>query len=281
MLSDEFAGPATLGEVADEQLAGLSQTVNVGLFEEGSLRSAEGRVPREALIRLHVNGLELARLMCSPYQLDRLALGFLRSEGIIGGMPDVRLVKVCPSQACVEVWLWDAGFELPGRPTLTSGCGGGLTFADLTAASDPLISDLRVTPGQLARLMRELLAMQPARGVHTAALAEGERLIVRASDVGRHNTLDRLWGYCLLEGLPTRDRILLSTGRISSEMLNKAARMAVPVVVSRTAPTGMSVALATAWDLTLVGYVRRASLSIYSGQQRVVEDEEAITDANS
>jgi len=259
----------------------LSQAVEFVRYEEGRSLPAEGQVVRESLVRLHVNGLELARMMCTPQDLDRLALGFLRSEGIIQGMADVRLVKVCPSRTCVDVWLRDANFELPGRPVITSGCGGGITFADLTTAAEPLESDLRVHPRQLGRLMSELLAGQQTRGIHTAALAEGETLIAVAEDVGRHNTLDKLWGYCLTEGLPTRDRILLSTGRISSEMLNKAARMGVPVVVSRTSPTTMSVALAVAWDITLVGYARRTSFNVYAGHGRIVEDEEGMTDAYS
>jgi FdhD protein len=259
----------------------LSETVGFVRFEEGRSQQAEGQVVRESLVRLHVNGIELARMMCTPQGLDRLALGFLRSEGIIQGMADVRLVKVCPSRACVDVWLRNADFEPPGRPVITSGCGGGITFADLTAGAEPLVSELRVSLRQIGRLMGELLAGQQTRGIHTAALADGEGLVAVAEDVGRHNTLDKLWGQCLMEGLPTQDRILLSTGRISSEMLNKAARMRVPVVVSRTSPTTMSVALANAWDITLVGYARRTSLNVYAGRGRIIEDEEGVTDAYS
>jgi FdhD protein len=259
----------------------LSETIGFVRYEEGRSRPAEGQVVREGLVRLHVNGVELARMMCTPEELDWLALGFLRSEGIIRGMADVRLVKVCPSRTCVDVWLRDADFEPPGRPVITSGCGGGITFADLTAGAEPLVSDLRVSLRQLGRLMGELLSGQQTRGIHTGALADGERLIAVAEDVGRHNTLDKLWGHCLVENVATQDRILLSTGRISSEMLNKAARMRVPVIVSRTSPTTMSVALANAWDITLVGYARRTSFNVYAGRGRIVEDGEGMTDAYS
>jgi FdhD protein len=98
--------------------------------------------------------------------------------------------------------------------------------------------------------------------------------------VGRHNAIDKLWGRCLVEKIATRDRILLSTGRISSEMLSKAARMAAPVVASHTSPTTLSVALANAWGVTLAGYVRRGSLSLYAGRERVSDTEEAM-DAHS
>jgi FdhD protein len=147
---------------------------------------------------------------------------------------------------------------------------------------EPLASDVRITTRQLGRLLASLQATQQTRGIHAAALAEGESLLVVVEDVGRHNTVDRIRGRCLLQEIPTEGRILLSTGRISSEMLNKAAHMRVPVVASRTSPTSLSVALAQAWNITLVGYVRRDSLNVYAGQTRMTdENEEGRTDAHS
>lgn len=250
-----------------------SQEVRYTRFEGGRSTQVTGELVREALVRLHVNGRELAMLMCTPQALDCLALGFLASEGFIRGLDDVRKVVVCPSGACVEVWLRDARFEPPSRRVITSGCGGGITFADLTAAATPLAADVKVSAGQLGRLMFKLQAWQHLRGIHTSALAAGEALLVVAEDVGRHNTIDKLWGQCLRAGIDPAGRILLSTGRISSEMLNKAARMGTPIVVSRTSPTSLSLALAAAWNVTLVGYVRRGSLNVYTGRARVVEDE--------
>lgn len=253
-----------------------SRELNYLRYERGQQAATSGHVVTEGLVRLHVNGQGLATLMCTPDRLDWLALGFLRSEGLIAGLADVRRVVVCPSNACVEVWLHRADFELPAGRVITSGCGGGITFADLSAEAQPLTSDLRVMPGQLGRLIVALQETQRTRGLHSAALAEvdggQERLLVAVEDVGRHNTIDKLWGRCLSEGIETRDRIVVSTGRISSEMLNKVARMAAPVVVSRTTPTTLSVALAQAWNVTLVGYARRDSLNVYSGEARVIDE---------
>jgi len=257
----------------------VSQPITAARFENGQWHPAQSAVVREVMVRLHVNGSELARLMCTPEHLDWLALGFLRSEGIIAGRADVRLVKVCPSETCVDVWLRRSDFQPPTRWTITSGCGGGVTFADLSEAARPLTSPVRVRPAQISGLMRALQETQETRGIHTSALAEGDRLLAVVEDVGRHNTIDKLLGRCLLEDIPTDHRILLSTGRISSEMLHKAAHAGIPVVASRTSPTSLSVALAAAWNVTLVGYVRRDSLTVYNGQARVVM-EEALFDAN-
>ncbi len=252
----------------------LGEPIEFVRYEDGRFEPEPGVIIREGLVRLHVNGLELARVMCSPVELDRLALGFLFNERIIRGLDDVRRVVVCPSGACIEIWLRDATWVPTGKPILTSGCGGGVTFTDITETAQPLRSELRVTPGQLSGLMMTLLAdgAERQRGLHASALAEGDTLLAVAEDVGRHNTIDRLCGQFLMEGLPTQERILLSTGRISSEMLLKAARMGVPVVVSRSSPTSLSAALAQAWDITLVGYVRRTSFNVYAGQRRIVQE---------
>ncbi len=241
-------------------------------------RSGWEQVPAEViherLVCIYVNGQELVSIMCSPCQLEPLALGFLANEGIIGSLDDVRSIQVRPNSACIDVWLAYSDFEPPKRRTLTSGCGGGVTFEDLSAGFPPLESDRRVTPDQLWALM-DLLHQaaqlySQARGVHTSAISDGERLLLIAEDVGRHNTLDKLRGLALLAGIDTRDHIILTTGRVSSEMINKARRMSVPLVCSRTSPTSLSVGLAESWNITLVGYLRRNSMNVYAHPERMM-----------
>jgi FdhD protein len=232
-------------------------------------------VINERLVSIFVNGQELATVMCSPCQQDALALGFLANEGLIKSLDEIRAVHVCPSGACVDVWLSRADFTPPRRLILTSGCGGGVTFDDLSRLFEPLHSEVHVSIERLWMLMDALGQASElysrARGVHASALSDGERLLLVAEDVGRHNTLDKLCGLALQRGLETRDRILLTTGRISSEMINKARRMQVPVVCSRTSPTGLSIRLAHQWNMTLVGYLRRNSMNLYTHPARVLD----------
>jgi FdhD protein len=237
--------------------------------------------------------------MCSPVGLHQLALGFLLSEGVIGGLQDVWQLKVYLEEDRVYMYFPDAGLngELalptceeaigsidvrlrgpaeapPAKRILTSGCGGGVTFDDLSGDRPPLHSDLRVAPWEVAALMRQLneaaALYRASRGVHTSALADGKQLLVLAEDVGRHNTLDKIRGACLLGNISTRDRILVSSGRISSEMISKARGMEVPIVISRTSPTAMSIRLAKAWNITLIGYVRGRQMRIYAGAERLL-----------
>src|SRR3972149_2834904 len=158
--------------------------------------TVEGEIIEEGFVSIFVNGSELATVMCSPREQDRLALGFLCNEGIIRSMDDVRAVHVCPSGACVDVWLTRSDFVRPTRLILTSGCGGGVTFDDLTKTVEPLSSAVTIAPQKLSELLIDMqrrgTLYARSRGVHTAALSDGEKIIVIAEDVGRHNTIDKL-----------------------------------------------------------------------------------------
>jgi FdhD protein len=242
------------------------------VYEDSRWQEVEGAITEEILLCIHVNGVELATFMCTPHDPDELALGFLRSEGIIQSLDDVRVLTISEKGTCVDVWLNRSDFEPPSRRIITSGCGGGVTFDDLTSRHAPLNTHVTITPKQIFERMRELYQIgklyQATQGIHSSALSDGERLILMAEDVGRHNTIDRLWGKAMKAGIPTKGLVLLATGRISSEMLGKAAKMEVPIVASRTAATSLSIALAQAWNITVIGYVRRNSLRVYTAPER-------------
>ncbi|NJK43873.1 MAG: formate dehydrogenase accessory sulfurtransferase FdhD [Pleurocapsa sp. SU_196_0] len=234
----------------------------------------EGGVIEESMVCISVNGRELATFMCSPIQLADLALGFLRSEGFIRCCADVEVLHLADSGTCVDIWLRNGDFTPPTRKIITSGCGGGVTFDDLSARHPPLLDGVTVTPQQIIQQIQQLhLAAElynEVRGVHTSALSDGLELLLVAQDVGRHNTIDRLWGQALQRGIDPAGCMLLASGRISSEMLNKAAKMGIPVVASRTSPTSLSVELARAWNITVIGYARGNQFRVYTAPQRVV-----------
>jgi FdhD protein len=271
-------------------------------WDGSSARAISKPVIAETPWVLYVNGRELLTFMCSPVRLHCLALGFLLSEGLISGLDDVWQIKVFLDEHRVHLLFPDAGIDeerrvatceeaggsivvqlkhavpaLPERRVLTSGCGGGITFDDLSGDYAPLQSERRIVVRQLSDLMRDLnyqaVLYRQSRGVHTSALSDGEQLVILAEDVGRHNTLDKIRGEALLQRIDTRDHILMTSGRISSEMITKARKMGVPIVASRTSPTATSVQLARRWNITLVGYARAPQLRVYAGAERIVFDE--------
>ena len=243
------------------------------LYKHDVGEMVDDAVIEESMVCISVNGHELATFMCSPIRLEELALGFLRAEGIIDSIHDVEVLHVSHHASCVDVWLRHDRFILPTKRIITSGCGGGVTFDDLSERHPPLPPGITVPPRQIVALMQNLhLAAElynEVRGVHTSALSDGHELCLVAQDVGRHNTIDRLWGQALQKGLSTVNCLLLASGRISSEMLNKAAKMGIPIVASRTSPTSLSVELARAWNITVIGYARGHQFRVYSGAERI------------
>lgn len=236
----------------------------------GKWSETKTAVPKEMALTIYVDTKELVTILCTPTKLNCLVLGFLYSEGIISNLSDVASMRVCEDDALADVRLSKPGFKLPERRTLASGCGGGVSFS---AEKHRVNSNMIVTSDEILSLMKQLNERAElykfCGGVHTSALGDRGRILIVAEDIGRHNTLDKIMGECLLTKLPPQDKVLLTTGRISSEMLSKAARMGIPVVVSRSSPTDRSIALAKEAGITLIGYVRGNRLSVYTCNERV------------
>ncbi|MBI3913620.1 MAG: formate dehydrogenase accessory sulfurtransferase FdhD [Chloroflexi bacterium] len=265
-----------------------------------SAEPVQGSIIGESRWVMYVNGQEIVTFMATARNLHFLAIGFLASENLIESLADIgsirvnhasdhaywfipalgvdeeRAMAVCEDGVgSIEVRLTRA-FKMPARRILTSGCGGGVTFDDLSKDQPRSQSDRTVHAAQIFAMMRELNARatlyRESRGVHTSALGDGARLVSLQEDIGRHNTLDKIRGECLLRGIDTRDTILIATGRISSEMITKAAKMQVPIIVSRTSPTQLALELARAWNMTIIGYARGGTMQVYHGMERVVVD---------
>ena len=149
----------------------------------------------------------------------------------------------------------------------------------ITESYPPLASEFRSEAAVVVAGMRGLQGAarlyRLVRGVHCAVLADGDGVLLGAEDVGRHNAVDKIAGLALQAGIDTRDRLLLTSGRISSEMLAKARRMAIPLVASRTAPTSTALRLADAWGICVAGYVRRGGMRVYTHGWRLGLDEGA------
>ena len=251
----------------------MSKRVRLHKYSGGRFEPMDIPVVQERPLRLYVNGQELVTLLCTPSKLEALVVGFLSFEGIIRGLEDIRSLTVLDEDGYADVWLVSE-FVPPRRRVHTSGCGGGITFSLETHGSAALEDNSSVDPISLFPLIRALYleaqSYRESRGIHAAALAGEGKLFIVTEDVGRHNAIDKVCGEAMLRGIPTTGKILLATGRISSEMLRKAAHMGTPVVVSRTSATTLSIELAKRLGLTLIGYVRGDNFYVYSHPERLV-----------
>jgi FdhD protein len=232
----------------------------------------------ETPVSIAVNGDVWLTFMCTPVDLEALAVGFLFNEGIIKSAKELVQVRVCEAGDNIDVWL-EHSAEKPDKWRRTSGCTGGMTSVDVNqlpfVAPDGLQkTELALTPTQVNALVETLFDAQDlyrrTGGVHTSVLTDGSRVFAVGEDIGRHNTLDKLAGQCLLNDIKMSDRVVLTTGRISSEMIQKAARVGVAILISRTSPSSLSIRLAERWGITLIGYARRNRFIVYTHPKRIL-----------
>ncbi len=242
-------------------------------YENGRFEQFEKPVVREQPLTIFVNGVEIATFLCTPEKLDYLTVGFLAFEGFINRLDEIRELDVDAEVGVVDVVLTTPVIK-PTRRVFTSGCGMGLTFTLRSSHYAPLPDDLRLAPEDIFPLMQQMFGgaamYNTSRGIHAAALSDTQRVLLLAEDVGRHNALDKILGEALLRGIPTAGRMLLTSGRISSEMLRKGAHMGTPFLMSRTSPTTLSIEAAKRLGITLIGYVRRQSFNVYTHPERLL-----------
>ena len=262
-------------EGGDERI----EKVRITRVNSGKKEEMEDVVVAETPLTIILNGEKVITLLCTPRDQECLALGFLLSEGFIrerkeiGGIDSRRKGEISITTKTKRTL--PSGFSQ--AKVLTSGCAKGVIFSkleDLDPAKDLLI-DLRVAPSapEVQALMHEFekksVLFRKTGGVHAAALASREKILVYFEDIGRHNAVDKVLGKCFLEETACQDKILLLSGRISSDILAKASNSGLSIIVSRSAPTGLAVRNAEKLGITLVGFARGSKMNIYSFPMRI------------
>ncbi|MEU3648727.1 formate dehydrogenase accessory sulfurtransferase FdhD [Lentzea sp. NPDC034063] len=246
----------------------------------------------EEPLELRVDGKALAVTMRTPGHDVELAHGFLLSEGVIGSLEDISIARFCEGTGpdgmntynVLDVALAegvpppDTGVERNFYTTSSCGvCGkGALDAVKLKTRYSPALDEVKVTPEALTgfpdALRERQKVFESTGGLHAAGLfVDGELLVVR-EDVGRHNAVDKVLGWAVLQNLvPLRGAVLMVSGRASFELVQKAAMSGIPVLAAVSAPSSLAVELAEEQGMTLVGFLRGDSMNVYTGGERVVE----------
>ena len=249
------------------------QLLHVTQYHENAMTEIGTAVIVEQSVSLTVNGKLWLSFMCTPTDLEALAVGFLYNENVITSKDEIEDIYVCAQRDNVDIWL-NRSVDEPRNWRRTSGCTGGYSAVVLEEVQPVPPDDIRLTPEEVLTLMGKLFASQDmyrkTGGVHSSAFANPKEVIFQLEDVGRHNTLDKIAGKILLDEIDVPERILLTTGRISSEMLQKAARMKISMLISLSSPTSMSIDLAERLGVTLVGYARGGKFNLYCHPERII-----------
>jgi len=234
---------------------------------------------KEQPVTLYLNGREIVTLLCAGHYLDELATGFFYSEGFLEKASDLESLEVNEGEGKVNVRI-HADESLTERlwqkRTVTSGCGkGSLFYYSMDALlSKPIAGDkIRVSPSGILDRVEDLNRLSDTyrrtHGVHNSAVADGSRILLFRDDIGRHNAVDMIVGHFFLKGFSLEDKLLITTGRLTSEILIKAAKVRIPILVSRNTATSLAVELARSLNITLIGYARGGRFTVYSGDERI------------
>ncbi len=249
------------------------------LTKEGR-SSIEEVVAREFPVTIILNDQELVTLLCSPKNLDYLAVGFLSSEGLLESKDEIKKIIVDEQRGVVRVKT-EGDRELARdalfKRIITSGCGRGASFYSAVDAqsqarveSKTEISTSEVLTIVVKEFQHHSQIFRATGGTHSAALCDRKNILVFSEDIGRHNAIDKIFGECILKDIPTEGRIIITSGRISSEILLKIAKRNIPILVSKSAPTDLGVRLASELGVTLVGFVRGERMNVYTHEWRII-----------
>lgn len=250
-----------------------TKSYDIWRINRENVNSEEDLVILEYPFTIFINDEEIITLLCSPKSLKYLAIGFLHSEGFIDDYKAVDSIQIDEENGRAYINLnirKTFNEKLQGKRTITSGCGKGTVFYNVLDSfkSKKINNTIEIKPSEIVELMRrfnsESELFLSTGGVHACAICYKNDIMYFEEDIGRHNALDKVLGRALVDDINLDHKIILTSGRISSEMLIKAAKRGVPVVVSRSAPTSLAIDMARELNITLVGFVRGQKMNIYS-----------------
>ncbi|QNR66127.1 MULTISPECIES: formate dehydrogenase accessory sulfurtransferase FdhD [Paenibacillus] len=251
-------------------------------YRDGQIKRFEDTVVTEHPVTIKINQQEFATMVCTPEYVEDMAVGFLASEGVIQRYDDIEDIWVQEKEGFVHIKthrMNEFYQNFHSKRYITSCCGKsrqGFYFMN-DAKVAKRMNDTHVTLSfddcfRLMNLMQSsALTFQETGGVHNAALCDKDGMILSRIDIGRHNALDKIYGHCLKHDIVLQDKIIVFSGRISSEILLKVAKIGCEVVLSKSAPTELALELAEDLGITTVGFIRSHSLNVYTHTERIDE----------
>ncbi|MEX2460537.1 MAG: formate dehydrogenase accessory sulfurtransferase FdhD [Paenibacillaceae bacterium] len=249
-------------------------------FDGAVFSEQEDEIVTETPLTIRINGEELATVVCTPNALEDLTVGFLAAEGLIHSIADIDQLSVNEERGFADVELKvkkSISHDYYAKRFISSCCGKSRQFYyhnDMRTAKT-IMSQTKIAPAQCIFLMKELFQssteFQKTGGVHNAALCHTTGILVSRADIGRHNTLDKIYGHCLREKLNMSDKIIAFSGRMSSEIVLKSAKMGVGILLSNSAPSDLALQLAHDLQITAIGFIREGQMNIYTHPQRVIQ----------
>jgi FdhD protein len=256
---------------------------NIIKYRSNHFEEVDDEIAVEFPLTIIVDGQEFATMVCTPTHLEELVIGFLASEGVIRSSKEIKAIAVDEHRGFAYVELvtkQSIQKEFYAKRFIGSCCGKSRQFYfynDMKTAKT-IVHSTNIRVEQCIRLMQLLQEQstdfQATGGIHNAALCTSNELLLIRSDIGRHNALDKIYGYCLQHGLPLSDKVIAFSGRVSSEVLLKVSKMGIGIILSKSAPTTLALELANDLGITVVGFIRGHTFNVYTHPNRITGLEE-------
>ena len=252
---------------------------NVIRYQDGEFVEKDDIIALEKPLTIRINQMEFATIVCTPDHLEDMVIGFLASEGVIRSYQDIEEMLFNESQGVVNVKATVMGSltsETYTKRVISSCCGKSRHFylesdsrTARTIMRAPTLSAKECLSNMRA-LQEQSTTFKSTGGVHNAAIFKKGEMIASRTDIGRHNALDKLYGFALRHHIPSSDLSVAFSGRISSEVVLKLSKMGIGILLSKSAPTDLALQLAEDLEITTVGFIRRGSFNIYTKPDRIV-----------
>lgn len=237
-------------------------------FTRDDIHTVQSNIAVEAPVTLTVNGQVWLTFQCTPLELDSLAVGFLYNEGFIRTLAEIEDIHICDQKDNVDIWL-NHPVQKPATWRRTAGCHGGTSSVDQEPNDFIPITNIvslrtEIIFSLIDQFMNDQISHLESGGVHTSALADGSKQLFQIQDIGRHNTFDKIAGKILLNKLEVTLPVLITSGRVSSDMLLKSVRLRAPFLISMRSTSQLGINMADQLGVTLIGGARRGRFFLYS-----------------
>lgn len=229
----------------------------------------------EVSLDIFVNEEFYAALMCTPIEGKELAVGFLFSEGVVSSISSIKSIEEKYENRVCIILDHEITVDPNSARAITSGCGkGSIHVISLEECSVKFVdSNSNFSIVNILKLMSEFNnkseLFKQTGGVHSCCICSDNNMLLFSEDIGRHNALDKIIGKALMNNIDLNDKLVMTTGRISSDIVVKVAKAGIPIIVSHSAPTSLALSIAKAANITLIGFARGSRMNIYCNQHRI------------
>jgi FdhD protein len=253
----------------------VTKEINIKRINNDLQEETSDSIIEEIPLDIFVNYEFYAALMCTPIEVKELAIGFLFSEGVISSINSIKSIEEKDENRVCIILKHDINVDTNSVKAITSGCGkGSVHIKSLEESRIKVIeSNCKFAIKDVLKLMKEFNSkselFKQTGGVHSCSICSENSILLFSEDIGRHNALDKVVGKALMSNMDLIDKIVMTTGRISSDIVVKVAKAGIQIIVSHSAPTTLALSIAKAANITIIGFARGSRMNIYCNEHRM------------